>query len=134
VHQFCHCSVFLALYPYSHSDHIRHGLRTSRYLLNYMTNATLDSDKLRLFLQIHLFLYFGKKNAVRQFFYFTPFSRYPIVVVATILSHCYNSGETKVECHASSDTQPNQPYCSLTQRASKPAAPICRTLTRTTLF
>jgi hypothetical protein len=42
---------------------------------------------------------------------FTPFSWCPIVVVATILSHRYNShtgsGETKVESHASSDTQPN---------------------------
>ena len=44
--------------------------------------------------------------------FFAPISWYPIVVVATILSHRYNShtgsGETKVECHASSDTQPNQ--------------------------
>ena len=47
------------------------------------------------------------------FFYpfFSPISWCPIVVVATILSHRYNSrtgsGETKVESHASSDTQPN---------------------------
>ena len=55
---------------------------------------------------------------------------FPIFVVSnccsTILSHCYNSrtgsGETKAECHASSDTQPNQPYCFLTQRASNPEA------------
>ena len=44
------------------------------------------------------------------FFSPSPISWYPIVVVATILSHCYNSrtgsGETKAECHASSDTQP----------------------------
>ena len=44
--------------------------------------------------------------------FFSPISWYPIVVVATILSHRYNSrtgsGETKVESHASSDTQPNQ--------------------------
>jgi hypothetical protein len=36
----------------------------------------------------------------------------PQLLVATILSHRYNSrtgsGETKVESHASSDTQPNQ--------------------------
>ena len=54
--------------------------------------------------------------------FFSPISWYPIVVVATILSHRYNSrtgsGETKVESHASSDTQPNQPYCFLTQHAS----------------
>jgi hypothetical protein len=66
------------------------------------------------------------------FFYFnlTPFSPqfswYPIVVVATILSHRYNSRtgswEMKVESHASSETQPNQPYCFLTQRASNPEA------------
>jgi hypothetical protein len=48
------------------------------------------------------------------FFYplFSPISWYPIVIVATILSHRYNShtgsGETQVESHASSDTQPNQ--------------------------
>ena len=48
------------------------------------------------------------------FFYplFSPISWYPIVLVATILSHRYNSrmgaGETKVESHASSDAQPNQ--------------------------
>jgi hypothetical protein len=39
-------------------------------------------------------------------------SWYPIVLVATILSHHYNSrtgsGETKVESNESSDTQPNQ--------------------------
>ena len=44
---------------------------------------------------------------------FTPFSWYPIVLVATILSHRYNSrtgsGETKVQSHASSDTQPTKP-------------------------
>ena len=54
-------------------------------------------------------------------------------LVATILSHRYNSrmgsGETKVESHASSDTQPNQaaiecyfPQCFLTQHASNPEA------------
>jgi hypothetical protein len=44
------------------------------------------------------------------FLNFTPFSWYPIVLVATILSHRSHtgSGETKVESHASSDTQPNQ--------------------------
>ena len=62
------------------------------------------------------------------FFYpfFSPISWYPIVVVATILSHRYNSrtgsGETKVESHAFPDTQPNQPHCFLTQRASNPEA------------
>ena len=49
-----------------------------------------------------------------EFYPFSPISWYPIVLVATILSHRYNSrtgsGETKVErrSHASSDTQPNQ--------------------------
>ena len=48
-----------------------------------------------------------------MFFYhiFSPISWYPIVLVATILSHRYNSrtgsGETKVESHASSNTQPH---------------------------
>ena len=49
------------------------------------------------------------------FFYFTPFSpqfRGIQLLVITILSHHYNSlmgsGETKVESHASSETQPNQ--------------------------
>ena len=48
-------------------------------------------------------------------FYLTPFSpqfRGIQLLVATILSHRYNSrtglGETKVESHTSSDTQPNQ--------------------------
>ena len=64
--------------------------------------------------------------------FFSPISWYPIVVVATILSHRYNSrtgsGETKVECRASSDTQPDQPHCFLTQRASNrdDARPIVR--------
>ena len=44
--------------------------------------------------------------------FFSPISWYPIVLVATILSYRYNShtgsGETKVESHASSDTQPYQ--------------------------
>ena len=43
---------------------------------------------------------------------FSTISWYPIVLVATILSHRYNSrtgsGETKVESHVSSDTQPTQ--------------------------
>ena len=62
-------------------------------------------------------------------FYFIPFSpqfRGIQLLVATILSHRYKSrtgsGETKAECHASSDTQPNQPYCFLTQRDSNPEA------------
>jgi CBS-domain-containing membrane protein len=42
----------------------------------------------------------------------SPISWYSIVLVATILSHRYNSGtgsrETKVESHATSDTEPNQ--------------------------
>uniref|UniRef100_A0A8K9XR41 Peptidase S9 prolyl oligopeptidase catalytic domain-containing protein n=1 Tax=Oncorhynchus mykiss TaxID=8022 RepID=A0A8K9XR41_ONCMY len=73
------------------------------------------------------------------FFYpfFSPISWYPIVVVATILSHRYNSrtgsGETKVESHASSDTQPNQLHCFLTQRASNPEAPMYQRLHRATL-
>jgi hypothetical protein len=56
--------------------------------------------------------HFIKKN----FFFFLPLFLPNFVVsnylVATILSHRYNSrtgsGETKVESHASSDTQPNQ--------------------------
>ena len=56
--------------------------------------------------QDHLFIYF------LFYTFFSPISWYPIVVVATILSHRYNSrtglGETKVESHASSDTQHNQ--------------------------
>jgi hypothetical protein len=66
------------------------------------------------------------------YIYFLPLfsliSWYPIVLVATILSHRYNSrtvsGETKVESHASSDTQPNQPHYFLTQRASNPEASL----------
>ena len=50
--------------------------------------------------------------------FFSPISWYPIVVVATILFHRYNSrtgsGETKVESHASSDTQHNQAALLLT--------------------
>ena len=50
------------------------------------------------------------------FYIFTPFSPQfrgiQLFLVATILSHRYSSrtgsGETKVESHASSDTQPNQ--------------------------
>ena len=57
---------------------------------------------------------------------FSPQFRGIQLLVATILSHHYNSctgsGETKVESHASSDTQPNQPYCFLTQRTSNPEA------------
>ena len=68
---------------------------------------------------LFLFIYFFNP-------FFSPISWYPIVVVATILSHRYNSrtgsGETKVESHASSDTQPNQPHCFLTQRTSNPEA------------
>ena len=49
----------------------------------------------------------------------------PIVVVATILSHRYNSrpgsGETKVESHASSDT-PNQTALLLNTAPSNPEA------------
>ena len=49
--------------------------------------------------------------------FFSPISWYPIVVVATILSHCYNSrtgsGETKAVM---------RPPCFLTQRASNPEA------------
>ena len=44
--------------------------------------------------------------------FFSPQFRGIQLLVATILSHRYNSrtgsGETKAECHASSDTQPNQ--------------------------
>ena len=67
-------------------------------------------------------------NNNKNIFYpfFSPISWYPIVLVATILAHRYTSrtgsGETKVECHASSDTQPNQPHCFLTQRATNPEA------------
>ena len=63
-----------------------------------------------------------------QFYpFFSPISWYPIVVVATILSHCYNSrtgsGETKAECHASSDTQPNQPLLLNTARLQPGSQP-----------
>ena len=47
-------------------------------------------------------------------------------LVATILSHRYNSrtgsGETKVESHASSDTQPNQAALLLNTEPSNPEA------------
>jgi hypothetical protein len=57
---------------------------------------------------LSLFLFF--------FLNFTPFSPQfrgiQLILVATILSHRYNShtgtGETKVESHASSDPQPNR--------------------------
>ena len=52
---------------------------------------------------------------ILHIFYFTPFSpqfRGIQLLIVTILSHRYNSrtgsGETKVESHASSETQPNQ--------------------------
>ena len=69
-----------------------------------------------------------------SFFYFLfKINFTPFVVsnclVATILSHRYNScmdsGETKVESHASSDTQLLN-----TARIRKPAAPMCRRLHR----
>jgi hypothetical protein len=59
---------------------------------------------------------------------FSPQFRGIQLLVVTILSHRFNSrtgsGETKVESHASSKTQPNQakPHCFLTQRASNPEA------------
>jgi hypothetical protein len=47
-----------------------------------------------------------------EFYPFSPQFRGIQLLVVTILSHCYNSrtgwGETKVESHASSKTQPNQ--------------------------
>jgi hypothetical protein len=49
-----------------------------------------------------------------------------LFLVATILSHRYNSrtgsGETKVESHASSDTQPNQAALLLNTAPSNPEA------------
>ena len=72
----------------------------------------------------------GCPRSVHVFFVFflkkenPPFS--PQFCGIQLLSHRYNSrtgsGETKVESHASSDTQPNQPHCFLTQRASNPEA------------
>lgn len=69
VHRFCHCSKLVYFWRSIHTATqiiLDMDLESpSRYLLNYMTNATLDSDKLRLFLitlQIHLFLYFREKK------------------------------------------------------------------------
>jgi hypothetical protein len=65
-------------------------------------------------------------NYLFLYLFSSPISWYPIVLVATILSHRYNSrtgsGETKVESHASSDTQPNQAALLLNTTPSNPEA------------
>ena len=66
----------------------------------------------------------GEETLLKKKNEFYPFFS-PIVLVATILSYRYNSrtgsGETKVDSHVSSDTQPKQTSF-LTQRASNPEA------------
>ena len=75
----------------------------------------------QLFIIVSFFLYFFEFYS-----FFSPILWYPIVVVATILSHCYNSrtgsGETKVESHASSDTQPNQAALLLNTASIQPGS------------
>jgi hypothetical protein len=77
-----------------------------------MSPCNLLRDLLSTFLFLNIFQLAKGSNTFLIYFFYPLFHGKQLFLVATILSHRYNSrtasGETKVESHASSDTQPNQ--------------------------